>query len=309
MHQNSRAFARKYGKIRDRKWREIGEEFPAVYREEENALLKPRTTSFIENTRVQFLSIGSIRPNPSQPRKIFDQTSLQELAASIVQYGILQPLTVRRRPDGYELVAGERRLRAARLAGLTQVPALLLCVDEEQSGMLALVENLQRRDLDFIEEAQGLARLMRLYGLSQDQAATRIGKSQSAVANKLRLLRMSPEILNAVRANGLSERHTRALLKLPTEKARMEVVEHVIKKRLNVAQTEMYIERLLTEGTAREPKRSLGRFILRDVRVFLNTVDHNFDLIKNAGINAAKTTEETDEEIILTIRIPKKNAS
>ena len=267
---------------------------------------KPRTRSFMETGRVVYLPIGMVRPNPSQPRKIFDQQGLQELAASIVQYGILQPLSVRRRQNGYELVAGERRLRAARMAGLTEVPCILLAVDEEQSGMLALVENLQRRDLDFIEEAEGLARLMRLYGMSQEQAAMRVGKSQSAVANKLRLLRHPPSVLAAIRENGLSERHARALLKLEGERARLDAIAEIVRRHMNVAAAEQYIDRLLEQASQPEPRRGLGRFILRDVRLFLNTVEHNLDLIKNAGIPAAKTQEETDEEIVLTIRIPKK---
>lgn len=265
---------------------------------------KPKLRSFMETGRVVYLPIGAVRPNPSQPRKIFDQQGLQELAASIVQFGILQPLSVRRQPDGYELVAGERRLRAARMAGLTEVPCILLSVDEEQSGMLALVENLQRRDLDFIEEAEGLARLMRLYGLSQEQAAMRVGKSQSAVANKLRLLRHPPAVLLAIRQNGLSERHARALLKLESEQARLDAIDEIVRRQMNVATAEQYIDRLLEEKP--EPRRGLGRFILKDVRLFLNTVEHNLDLIKNAGIRAAKFQEETDEEIVLTIRIPKK---
>ena len=272
---------------------------------------KAKTRSLLENGRVISLPIGMVHPNPSQPRKVFEQGGLQELAASIVQYGILQPLSVRRREDGYELVAGERRLRAARMAGLTEVPCILLSVDEEQSGMLALVENLQRRDLDFIEEAEGLARLMRLYGLSQEQAAGRVGKSQSAVANKLRLLRHSPAVLAAVRQHGLSERHARALLKLDGEQARLDAIEVIVKREMNVARAEQYIDQLLAAPPEPEagPRRGLGRFVLRDVRVFLNSVDHNLDLIKSAGICAAKTQEETDEEIVLTIRIPKKNAS
>ncbi len=267
---------------------------------------KLRTKSFMESGRVVYVPIGAVRPNPSQPRKVFDQGGLQELAASIVQYGILQPLSVRRREGGYELVAGERRLRAARMAGLTEVPCILLSVDEEQSGMLALVENLQRRDLDFIEEAEGLARLMRLYGMSQEQAAMRVGKSQSAVANKLRLLRHPPQVLAAIRQYGLSERHARALLKLPDEKTRMEVIETIVEKELNVARTEQYIDRLLAEESRPGPRRTLGRFVLRDVRLFLNSVEHDLALIKNAGIEADKTQEETDTEIVLTIRIPKK---
>ena len=163
--------------------------------------------TYMETGRVVFLPVRSIRPNPAQPRKVFEQTGLQELAASILQHGILQPLSVRRVGTSYELIAGERRLRAAKIAGLEEVPCLLMSMDEGQSGIAALVENLQRRDLDFIEEAEGLSRLMQLGGLSQEQAALRVGKSQSAVANKLRLLRHSPAVLEALRTAGLTERH------------------------------------------------------------------------------------------------------
>ena len=263
---------------------------------------KPRT--FMESGRVIFVPVGSIFPNPSQPRKIFDQNGLNELATSILHYGVLQPLSVRRREDGYELVAGERRLRAAKIAGLTEVPCILLRVDEEQSGMLALVENLQRRDLDFIEEAEGIARLMRLYGMSQEQAAMRIGKSQSAVANKLRLLKHTPAVLEEIRKNDLSERHARALLKLETEEERLAAIAVIVQRGLNVAKSEQYIDSLLQPQE--EPRRGLGKFMLRDVRIFLNTINHNLELIKNAGIDADCGQQETEDEIVLTIRIPKK---
>ena len=161
--------------------------------------------TYMETGRVVFLPIGSIRPNPSQPRKVFDEGGLQELAASILQHGILQPLSVRRVGAVYELIAGERRLRGAKLAGLSEVPCILMAMDEAQSGMAALVENLQRRDLDYIEEAEGLQKLMQQYHLSQEQAARRIGKSQSAVANKLRILRHPPSVLQALRENRFAD--------------------------------------------------------------------------------------------------------
>ena len=260
--------------------------------------------NFFESGRVLFVSTHLIRPNPSQPRKVFDQAGLQELAQSIVQYGILQPLTVRRRERDYELVAGERRLRAAKIAGVKEVPCIVVAVDELQSGMLALVENLQRRDLDYIEQAEGLARLMRLYGLSQEQAALRVGLSQSAVANKLRLLRHGPRVLQALRENGLTERHARALLRLEDEQLRMDAIDQIVAKQMTVSRTEQYIEALLAEKPAQ--KRGLGSFVMRDVRLFLNAVNHNLDLIKGAGIDAAAQREETEEEIVLTIRIPKQ---
>ena len=184
--------------------------------------------TYMETGRVVFLPVRSIRPNPAQPRKVFEQTGLQELAASILQHGILQPLSVRRVGTSYELIAGERRLRAAKIAGLEEVPCLLMSMDEGQSGIAALVENLQRRDLDFIEEAEGLSRLMQLGGLSQEQAALRVGKSQSAVANKLRLLRHSPPVLEALRAAGLTERHARALLKLPQEEQKLAAIAVIV---------------------------------------------------------------------------------
>lgn len=266
-----------------------------------------RGRGLMESGRILYLPTEQLRPNPSQPRKIFDSDGLQELAASIQNYGILQPLTVRRRNGEYELVAGERRLRAAKLAGLTEVPCILLTVDEQLSSMVALVENLQRRDLDYIEEAEGLARLMRQYGLNQEQAAAKVGKSQSAVANKLRLLRHSPAVLEALRENGLSERHARALLRLPTEKERLDVLKVVIRQQMNVAKTEEYIELLLAKKRQQEePKKGIRKLIVRDVRLFINSVNHNLDLIRGAGIRAEASQEETDSEIVLTIRLPKR---
>ena len=265
-----------------------------------------RGRGLLESGRILYLPVGQIHPNPSQPRKIFDADGLQELAGSIRTYGILQPLTVRRRNGEYELVAGERRLRAAKIAGMTEVPCILLTVDEEQSGMVALVENLQRRDLDYIEEAQGLARLMRQYGLNQEQAAARVGKSQSAVANKLRLLRHSPAVLSALRENRLSERHARALLRLPTEEERLAALAVVIRQQMNVAKTEEYIDSLLARKRQPEPKKGIRKLIVRDVRLFINSVNHNLDLIRGAGIRAEASQEETESEIVLTIRLPKR---
>lgn len=265
-------------------------------------MTKPKT--MMETGRVVHLPVHAIRPNPGQPRKVFDPASLQELAASIGQYGVLQPLTVRRKDGAYELVAGERRLRAARLAGLREVPCIVMSLDEEQSGMLALVENLQRKDLDFIEEAEGLARLMRLYGLSQEQAAAKIGKSQSAVANKLRLLRHTPKVQEALREHHLSERHARALLKLPSEQERLQTIAVIADRALNVAKTEQYIDRLLERrNTAAEPPRPVPG---SDLRLFLSSVSRNLEQIRNAGIAAACGREETEQEIVLTIRIPKR---
>ena len=259
--------------------------------------------SMFLSRRVLYLPVSGIRANPNQPRRHFDEVALRELAESIRQYGILQPLTVRKADGGFQLVAGERRLRAARLAGLSEVPCIVVSVDEEDSGMLALVENLQRRDLDFIEEAQSLARLMQQYRLSQEQAARKIGKSQSAVANKLRLLQHSPAVLEALREGGLSERHARALLKIPDEREKLRLIERIREGEWTVARTEQYIELMAQQSPA---KKRLGGFQLRDVRVFFNSVNHQLELIRSAGIDAGSEQRETEREIILTIRIPKK---
>lgn len=268
-------------------------------------MLRKDFRTVLESGRVQPVRLERIRPNPSQPRRVFDPVGLQELADSIRQHGILQPLTVRKTAEGLELVAGERRLRAARLAGLREAPCIILTMDEERSGILALVENLQRRDLDYLEEAEGLARLMERYGLSQEQAAQKVGKSQSAVANKLRLLKHPPQVLEALRRTGLTERHARALLRLPEEQ-RLEAVELIARRGWTVAQAEQYIENRLEQ---QPPVRRPPRYLFRDVRMFLNTLDRSLEMIRSAGIRCAYGREETEQEIVLTIRLPKERGA
>lgn len=261
-----------------------------------------RRKGLYETGRVIYLHPDVLHPNPNQPRKRFSPDGLEELAASIREHGVLQPLTVRKVEGSFELVSGERRLRAARMAGLSEVPCIVIDVDGVCSSLLALVENLQRRDLDFLEEAMALDRLIHTYDLSQDEAARRIGKSQSAVANKLRLLKLSPRLLDRLRQNGLTERHARALLRLETEEQQWEVLEYVIDHHLTVAQTEAYIEARLTPPPPRKKKPT---FILKDVRLFLNTVTKGLSMMKDAGVNAEYGRQETEDAILLTIKIPK----
>ena len=274
-----------------------------------------RNRPSLRRGRVIYLKPDELAPNPVQPRKRFDEESLSELCESIKSYGILNPLTVRARNGGYELVAGERRLRAAKLAGLTEVPCILLDIDIQDSNLIALIENLQRRDLDFIEEAAGLYQLIRIFGLSQEEAARRIGKSQSAVANKLRFLKLPEDILEALRENGLTERHGRALLRLSTPQKQRAALEYILENDLTVAATDAYVDALLQspapepeeEKEQAQPKRS---FILKDVRVFLNTLSRSLDMMKQGGIDAGMRREETEDSLILTISIPKnKNAA
>ena len=251
-----------------------------------------------EEKRVLRLGVETIRPNPRQPRRLFDEGALRELAASIRRHGVVQPLVVRRRPDGWELVAGERRLRAARLAGLTAVPCVEAEVDERESALLALVENLQRQDLHYFEEAAAIADYLRRTGATQEEAAAQLGRSPSAVANKLRLLRLSPACQALLLETGLTERHARALLRLEDQEERG----------WNVAQTEQHVERRVQELQAAAPA---GRrtYILKDVRLFLNSVDRGLRIVREAGVEARCLREDTEEEIVMTIRIPRRPGS
>ena len=261
-----------------------------------------------ETARVFYLSVEQIVPNPAQPRKRFSPQGLSELAESIREHGILQPLTVRRTSTGYELISGERRLRAARQVGLREVPCLIAGVDEEESSLLALVENLQRRDLNFMEEAAAIARLIRLYGFSQEEAARKLGKSQSAVANKLRLLRLSPKVIQGLQANQLTERHARTLLRLEDEDQQLAALDQIVENGWNVAQTEAYIDSIVAEPKETPSPRARKRntFIIKDVRFFLNSITRGMRMMKSAGVDAQYGKTETEEDIVLTIRIPKK---
>ncbi len=253
--------------------------------------------TYMETGRVVFLPARAIRPNPAQPRKVFQEEALAELADSIRQHGILQPLSVRRVGTGYQLIAGERRLRAGQMAGLTEIPCIIMDMDEKESSMAAMLENLQRQDLDFVEEAVGIARLMEQWCMSQEQAAHLLGKSQSAVANKLRILRHSPQVLEAIRSGGLTERHARALLKLPTEPKKLAAIAVIVRQGMSVARTEKYIDDLLS-GEAERGKRV-------NVGTFLNNLNQSLQRIQLSGIPAISERRETDSQIVLTITIPK----
>ena len=253
--------------------------------------------TYMETGRVMFLPARAIRPNPAQPRKVFREEALTELADSIRQHGILQPLSVRRVGAGYELIAGERRLRAAQMAGLSEIPCIVMSMDDRESGMAALVENLQRQDLDFVEEARGISDLMTQWSMSQEQAAKLLGKSQSAVANKLRLLRHSPQVLQALREGNLTERHGRALLKLPTEEEKLAAITVIVRQGMSVARAEKYIEQLLTQAGEKPQRVNVG--------AFLNSLNQSLARIQSSGIPAVSERRETENQIVLTITIPK----
>ena len=253
--------------------------------------------TYMETGRVVFLPARSIRPNPAQPRKVVHPEALAELCDSIRHHGILQPLSVRRSGTGYELIAGERRLRAAQMAGLTEIPCIIMQMDDRESGIAAMIENLQRQDLDFIEEAMGIANLMQLWEINQEQAARMLGKSQSAVANKLRILRHSDAVLSALRQGGLTERHARALLRLSDEEEKLAAIAEILRQNMSVARTEKYIESLLTQPVSKNTKGS--------VTAFLNSLTQSLQKIQLSGVGAVSERRETDTQIVLTITIPK----
>ncbi|RHS81552.1 ParB/RepB/Spo0J family partition protein [Butyricicoccus sp. OM04-18BH] len=263
-----------------------------------------------EDRVLRRIRISEIVRNPNQPRRYFDPEAIATLAESIRQYGVLNPLTVRRTGNGgYELVAGERRLRAARVAGLTDVPCLLINADGEDSSVIALVENLQRRDLDFFEEANGFKRLIEQFGLTQEEAARKVGKTQSAVANKLRLLRLSQQNMELIRCNNLTERHARALLRLNDEADRINVTNYIIEHELNVSRTEEYIDEFLKAKENPQPvvEAESGKRVVRlfkDVRFFLNTLNRAVGVMVDAGIGATVKQQESDDGLTLTICIP-----
>ena len=245
------------------------------------------------------LPIEVVNPNPYQPRQIFDPNGIEELAISIKTYGVLQPVSVRL-IDGikYELVAGERRLRASKMAGLTHIPAIAVSVTDTDSAVLAIIENLQRRDLHFFEEAAGFANLMLDYNFTQEELALRVGKNQSTIANKLRLLKLSESIQAQAVTARLTERHCRALLRLNTEKAQSQILEKVIAKGLNVRKTEELVEHTLTSGTkpATRPRHKPAPFktYIRDIRILTNSIKEDLEMMESAGMDTNLNVTETE---------------
>ena len=266
--------------------------------------MEEKKRDLFQSRRIHQLPIDKIIPNPRQPRRHFDEQALRELAASIRQHGVLQPLSVQRTDRGYVLVAGERRLRAAGMAGLTHVPCILVRVSEEDSAVLALIENLQRCDLHYMEEAAAIARLIAQYGLSQEEAARRLGRSQSVVANKLRLLRLGEACAAVLRQYNLTERHARAVLRLEGEERRLAALRKMGEEQMNVAAAEAYVEELLRRAQRQSPPRP-PIYVIKDVRLFLNSLRRGMDTIRRAGVNARCDKEENEEDIVITIHIPK----
>ena len=258
-----------------------------------------------ENT-IADIPIIKIRPNKAQPRKVFSEDELSALSRSIAENGILQPLTVRKvTSTEYELVAGERRLRAAVMAGLRKVPCIVVKCSDRESAVYALLENLQRADLGIFEEARGIAKLIRRYGLTQEQAAIKLGKTQSTIANKLRLLRLSEEEQEWMEKAGLSERHARALIRIENETVRREVLSRIITENLNVKQSERLVGIYLNSTPKPSRVKGNSKAVIKDIRIFLNTINRAIDTMRLSGINAQSNKTDTEDFIEYTIRIPK----
>ncbi len=254
------------------------------------------------------LDINKIIPNKNQPRKSFDDKALEELSISIKSYGIIQPITVRKIYDDiYEIIAGERRFRAAKLINMASIPAVIVETGEEESAAMALIENLQREDLDFIEEAMAYERLIEDFNLNQTQLAEKVGKSQSTIANKMRILKLPESVKLKIKEGSLSERHARALLKIDDEEILLGLVERIVKKDLNVNATEKLVESIVEDVNLNKTKdkRYVRNFI--NYKIYINTIKNAYNEIVKTGINARFEQEESEEFIEIKVKIPKKS--
>lgn len=264
------------------------------------SFLKPKEAK----SKLSEIPVDSVAANPYQPRKTFSSDSLAELCESIKKYGLIQPITVRRGTySKYELIAGERRLRACKLADMKTIPAIVVEAGDCDSAALALIENLQRENLNFFDEAESYSNLISDFNITQEELAERIGKTQATIANKIRILKLSPLAKKMIRTNNLTERHARALLRLSDEKARIEALEVIIKRDFNVTRTDEYIESLLESENKKIRKKPLR--IFKDIRIFANTIKQAVDIMNQSGVNAYSEKKENEEYIEYLVRIPK----
>lgn len=255
--------------------------------------------------KVYEVEIARIAPNPNQPRTEFKESEIIPLAESISQNGILQPLSVRKIGDKYELIAGERRLRAAKMCELTSVPCIIYEMSDRNSAILALVENIQRQNLSFFDEAAAIEKLITYYGLTQEEAASKLGKAQSTIANKLRLLRITSEEREIIAQNNLTERHSRALLRLGSAEDRLFILEKIIKNNLNVEKTETLIDKFIGKRKEEQSYKKRSQ-VFQNVNIFLNTINKAIQTMQSAGIAAESRRIQGEEYIEYRVRIPIK---
>ena len=275
----------------------------------ENRLRIEKAGKGEEQKNITYINIENIRPNPYQPRKQFNKISLEELCESVRQYGVIQPINVRRLSTNmFELVAGERRLRAATMAGLKKIPCIIVNINDNDSAVLAIIENLQREDLSYMEEAEGYNNLINEHGFTQEELAKKIGKSQSTIANKIRLLKLPPLVKKILADNNLTERHARALLKLHDEQLQLKVLKRVCEKGLNVKKTEELIEKAIERYTKNENEKKnkvVFTKAIKDIRIFINTIKQAIILMKKSGVNAKAAQFDRGSYVEFIIRIPK----
>lgn len=289
---------------------EIKETTPQGY-----AVSSSTNTVNIVNNAIHNIPVKNIIPNPNQPRKDFDEQSLHGLAQSIKDYGIIQPLSVRLTstetagsPPVYELIAGERRLRAVKLLFWETVPCVIVNADSQASAEIAIIENLQREDLNFFEQAKAIEKLIELFGYTQDQTARRLSVSQSYIANKLRILKLSEKEREIITKYNLTERHARSFIRISNEAERKKIIETVIKRSMNVSSTDKYIDKILIEKERESSKHKKNIFIVKDVRLFLNTIDKVVDTITQSGINVKSEKTDKGEYIEICLTVPKMKA-
>lgn len=254
------------------------------------------------------IPIHTIVANPYQPRRSFDADSISELADSIRKYGVIQPITVRKlRGEQYELIAGERRLRACSMAGMLKIPAIVVNLSDNDSAVVALVENIQRENLSFMEEAEAYRNLLCNHGFTQEELAKHLGKTQSSVANKVRLLKLPAVVREIVKDNALTERHARALLRLDSEDKQIKALERITDENLNVQQTDELVDEMINAKIKKKSdiKSFAEKRCLKDVRIFVNTVRHAIDVMKKNGIEADAEENEFEEYYEYIIHIPK----
>lgn len=257
--------------------------------------------------RIEEIPIDLIKPNPYQPRKKFSVKALEELSQSIDEYGLIHPIAVRKMKDNsYELIAGERRLRATKMLGAERISAIIIDSVDQDSAILAMIENLQRENLHFIEEAKGYESLIQDHGFTQDALAKKLGKSQSTIANKLRILRLTDEVKQIIIKENLTERHARALLRLPSDEMQRDVLNKIVDQGLNVKETDKLVEGLINkEEIRRAGERRKFVNVNRDLRLFVNTIKETVEMIKKYGLEPEYIQREDDESIEVVIRISK----
>ncbi len=261
------------------------------------------------NEKSANIPIDVIMPNPYQPRRRFEMTSLKELSESIRQVGVITPITVRRAPGGFELVCGERRLRAAKMAGLKKIPAIIVEISDKESAVMAITENLQRKDLNFFEEAESMQNLIEFHSFTQDNVAAQLGKSQAAVANKIRLLKLHEDVRHVIISGNLCERHARAFLRLPTTELQLAAAKRAVEMQMNVSSTEKMVQRMLEEEPRKNMMKPENTSFEKTGRFFRNTINKTLELLKKSGITPAITEKESDECIEYVIKLEKDSVS